>query len=110
MSGVAPGLQMRFKALHAFTSRLPQVEADLEAPLEGKSTKASLQAGVWHGYLAECEGMIQKYQAVYENLAVILTGGDAAAVKDKLKMCTFAHPNLVLFGLTLMLRYDIEKL
>ena len=107
--GIAPGLQLRFKALHAFTSRLPLVEADTAVPLAGDSTKASIQAGVWHGYLSECEGLIQKYQAVHEDLMVILTGGDASAVKDKLKMCTFAQPNLVLFGLTVMLRYDIDK-
>ena len=83
--------------------------ADMEAGLYGESTETSIQAGVWQGYLSECGGMIRKYRAKYEHLKVIITGGDAAAVKDKLKMTIFAFPDLVLYGLMQMLKYDIEK-
>ena len=106
---ISPGLRMRFKALNGYTARLPLVEADTEAGLSGDSTVTSIQSGVWQGYLSECEGMIGKYNAIYEHLMVIITGGDAAAVKDKLKMTIFAFPDLVLFGLMQMLKYDIEK-
>ena len=81
----------------------------MEAALYGETTETSIQAGVWQGYLSECEGMIRKYEAMYERLMVIITGGDAAAVKDKLKMTIFAFPDLVLYGLMQMLKYDIEK-
>ena len=100
---------MRFQALQELTARLPLVPADPEAPLYGQSTTGSIQSGVWQGYLSECEGMIRKYDAKYEHLVVIITGGDAAAVKDKLKMTIFAFPDLVLYGLMQMLKYDIEK-
>ena len=106
---IAPGLRMRFQALQEHTARLPLVPADSEADLYGQTTTASIQSGVWQGYLSECEGMIRKYEAIYEHLMVIITGGDAAAVKDKLKMTIFAFPDLVLFGLMQMLKYDIEK-
>ena len=106
---ISPGLRMRFQALQEHTARLPLVPADPEAPLYGQSTTGSIQSGVWQGYLSECEGMIRKYDAKYEHLVVIITGGDAAAVKDKLKMTIFAFPDLVLYGLMQMLKYDIEK-
>ena len=106
---ISPGLLMRFKALHAFTARLPQLSPQDDVPLVGDSTSASIQAGVWQGYLAECEGMIEKYCAQYENLIVILTGGDAERLKDKLKKTIFAQPHMVLCGLGFMLDEYIKN-
>ena len=107
--GIAPGMYMRFKALHSYTSRLPMVAPDRDVPLFGRTTETAIQAGVLQGFLSECEGLIRKYNTEYENLTVILTGGDADMVQDKIKMTTFALPNLVLYGLMTILRYGIEK-
>jgi type III pantothenate kinase len=106
---ISPGMRMRFQALKEHTARLPLVSADPHAALYGQTTETSIQSGVLQGYLSECEGMIQKYRTIYEDIAVIITGGDAAVVKDNLKMTIFAFPDLVLYGLMLMLKYDIEK-
>lgn len=106
---IAPGMYMRFKALHSYTSRLPMVVPDRKAPLFGQTTEAAIQAGVLQGFLSECEGLIRKYDAEYKPLKVILTGGDADLVQDKIKMTTFALPNLVLYGLMTILKYDIER-
>ena len=107
--GISPGLRMRFRALNEHTARLPLVPPDADAALYGQTTEKAIQSGVWQGYLSECEGLVQKYSSIYEELNVIITGGDAVWVKDKLKMTIFAFPDLVLFGLMLMLKYDIEK-
>lgn len=106
---ISPGLYMRFKALNAYTDRLPLVGLNPEIPLFGQTTETSIQAGVLQGCCSECEGMIRKYTAEYKNLKVILTGGDADMLQDKIKMTTFALPNLVLYGLKEILKYDIEK-
>ena len=106
---IAPGMYMRFKALHTYTSRLPMVAPTRDIPLFGRTTETAIQAGVLQGFLSECEGLIRKYIAEYDNLTVILTGGDADLVQDKIKMTTFALPNLVLYGLMTILKYDIEK-
>lgn len=106
---IAPGLYMRFKALNAFTSRLPMLAPEAGVPLVGQTTETAIQAGVLHGFLSECEGLIRKYNAEYEDIIVILTGGDAELLQDKIKMTTFAFPNLVLYGLMTLLKYDIEK-
>ena len=107
--GISPGLGMRFHALKEHTARLPLVRLHPDAPLYGQSTEASIQSGVFQGYLAELEGLILKYMAVYKDVKVILTGGDAPVVKDKLKMAIFAFPDMVLYGLMEMLKYELEK-
>lgn len=106
---IAPGMYMRFKALNAYTSRLPLVGPDTDIPLFGRTTEEAIQAGVLQGFLSECEGLIRKYSTEYKQLKVILTGGDADLVQDKIKMTTFALPNLVLYGLMTILKYDVEK-
>ena len=96
---IAPGLQMRFRALSDYTARLPLCSLDGNVPMVGTSTQGCIQAGVWHGFVSECATMIEKYRSHYEEENVILTGGDAAMLKDNLKNSIFAHPNLVMYGL-----------
>src|SRR5690606_38717139 len=43
---ISPGIQLKFKALHTFTARLPFVEAVTNFPTIGENTTASIQSGV----------------------------------------------------------------
>jgi len=106
---IAPGLTMRFKALHTFTSRLPLINQTADAPLIGNSTETSIQSGVMNGLLAETEGIINRYREKYRDLRVILCGGDAHFFENKLKASIFASPDLVLIGLNSILIYNVEK-
>jgi type III pantothenate kinase len=107
--GITPGLQMRFKALHTFTSKLPLVSLEKEATLIGKSTVDSIRSGVLNGVIAEVDGMIDRYRTSYPDLKIILTGGDANYFDGKLKNNIFVVPNLVLLGLKDILKYNVEK-
>jgi type III pantothenate kinase len=60
-----------------------------------------------NGALAEMEGIIQRYQQLYPSLKIILTGGDHNYFDKRLKIKTFAAPNLVLEGLNLILEFNI---
>jgi type III pantothenate kinase len=112
---IAPGLRMRFQALHTFTGRLPLLE--LPPPTEvvqliGTSTASSLLSGVVGGTAAEVRGLVANYQQRYPGLAVVLTGGDApylAAALTPLAGCIFAVPELVLLGLDKILRYNVDN-
>ena len=53
--------------------------------------------------------MIEKYCSHYEGVNVILTGGDAAMLKDNLKNSIFAHPNLVMYGLYVIMSKYVEN-
>jgi type III pantothenate kinase len=109
---IAPGLRLRFQALHTFTGRLPLVElpADLAAaiPLTGDSTQAAIQSGVLNGAAAEVNGLIDRYREQFPELGVVLAGGDAAFFQPRLKGPIFAIPELVLLGLHRILAYNVE--
>lgn len=101
---IAPGLNMRLKAMHKFTGRLPLVElADFEE-LEGYDTATSMLSGVMNGAVFELKGFIENYNLQYSDLQVVLCGGDANFFDTRLKSSIFAHalktePDLVLIGL-----------
>lgn len=104
---IAPGMTMRFRAMHEFTARLPLAEAREEVGLIGRSTQTCLQSGVIFGVVAEMEGFIARYTEKFESLRVFLCGGDARFFENKLKASIFAIPELVLSGLNSILTYNV---
>ncbi|WP_426489819.1 type III pantothenate kinase [Hymenobacter sp. 102] len=110
---IAPGLAMRFRALHTFTGRLPLVEkpaAETEdIPLTGTDTQAAIRSGVLNGAAAEVSGMLAEYEARYPGLAVVLAGGDAPFFRARLKRPIFVVPELVLLGLHRILVYHVAS-
>ncbi|MCK5535364.1 MAG: type III pantothenate kinase [Bacteroidales bacterium] len=103
---ISPGLNMRFKALHQFTDKLPLLEPNFNAPFIAKNTNDAILAGVQNGILFEINEYINQTSLKYHNLKVILTGGDAFYFDNKLKKSIFAEPNLVLLGLNRILDYN----
>ena len=103
---IAPGLHMRFSALAEGTARLPLVEPKPDAEVLGKSTEASILSGVIHGMHFEIDGMIEHYGEQFPDLQTVLTGGDATLLKNSIKNPIFAAPNLVLFGLYRILKFN----
>ncbi len=101
--GISPGLNMRLKSLHTFTARLPLVKVRDYSELLGQDTESSIIAGTYQGMICEIEGIIHRFQQQYPVLKVIFTGGDANYFDKKLKNNIFAHPNLVLQGLNIIL-------
>lgn len=102
---ISPGLSMRLKAMHTFTSNLPLVSLKL-TPLEGKSTEQCLQSGASNGTLVEMKGIIEGYRRKYEDLSIIIGGGDADFFDKNLKLNTFVDSNLVLEGLRTIFMYN----
>ncbi len=73
---ISPGIKMRLKAMHTLTSNLPL--ASFEKPqLIGTSTTKCLQSGATNGTLAEMKGLIKQFQDEFQNLSIIIGGGDA---------------------------------
>lgn len=96
---ISPGMEMRFKAMHQFTAKLPLVEADWNVPLIGYDTKTNLQSGVVFGMAKEIDGIIDAYNEKYGNFNVVLTGGDIGIFEPHLKNKIFADPDLIFKGL-----------
>jgi type III pantothenate kinase len=103
---ISPGLRMRFKAMNAFTARLPLVEPDEAAELTGDSTIRCMQSGVFFGIVDEMNGMIRRYSEKYPEIKIILCGGDTPFFENKLKASIFASPELVLGGLNSILLHN----
>ena len=107
--GISPGIQMKFKALNTFTSKLPLVEADFSFnELVGNNTQNSILSGVLNGSATEIDGIIDNYKTQFTDIICILTGGDSEYLAKRLKNAIFAHQNLVLKGLNDILNYNIE--
>ena len=106
--GITAGVHMRFKALNAFTSRLPLVEPRYPDFLIGRNSDESILTGVMNGIRAEMDGIIEEYKLLYPDIITLFTGGDMFYFEKNLKNNIFAIPNLVLNGLNLILEYNLE--
>lgn len=105
--GISPGISMRFKALHHYTSKLPLIEVDYSyTELIGNTTQTSILSGVLNGILLEIDGIINQYQKQFPDLICVLTGGDSEYLAKRLKNSIFVHQNLVLKGLNDILNYN----
>ncbi len=107
---ISPGIRMRLKALHAFTDKLPLVEAEGRLPEMGKDTETAIRAGVMRGVEHELNGYIESLRHKYPQLLVFLTGGDEIPFDTKLKSIIFADKFLVLKGLNHILRYNNDEI
>nr|WP_229091522.1 type III pantothenate kinase [Bacteroides nordii] len=103
---ISPGLQMRFKALHQFTGRLPLVAPQGCTPALGKDTETAMRAGVWKGIEYEISGYITAMKHKYPEVLVFLTGGDDFSFDTNVKSVIFADRFLVLKGLNRILNYN----
>ncbi len=104
---ISPGLHMRYRAMDEFTHALPLVDPPESVDqLMGLSTNQALQYGGKTGILFELEGYIEALRKVYDGINIILTGGDAYYFVGSTKKGIFVVPDLVLFGLQKILRYQ----
>jgi len=106
---ISPGMKMRFKALHTFTGKLPLIDFSGDDCLTGNDTVGSINSGVLNGTLAEIEGVTARYSEIHPGLKIILSGGDVNYFDKRLKISTFAVPNIVIHGLQQILEFNVFK-
>ncbi|MFT4062123.1 MAG: type III pantothenate kinase [Edaphocola sp.] len=103
---ISPGLDMRFRALHQFTDKLPLVSEKGELVIPGYDTETSIRSGVVMGIGAEIDGMVNFYKEQFPGLNVLLTGGNAHLFADKLKNKVTTDARLLLKGLQAILKFN----
>ncbi len=104
---ISPGAQMRSKAMHAFTARLPEVDINIPADFIGQSTITALQNGAFRGAALEIEGFVGLFQKQFSPLNIILTGGDAVFFQAIISISNVTfEPNLTLYGLNNILIFN----
>lgn len=104
---ISPGIQMRFKALHTFTGKLPLIPFHEKQIMIGRDTESSILSGVLNACIFETEGFIQHYRSLFPGLQIILSGGDSSFFEKRLKSGIFAAPNIVLKGLNEILDHNV---
>jgi len=106
---ISPGLQMRFKALNYFTGKLPLVSYSDEFQTIGKNTTDAIRAGVQNGILYEIAQTIELFNKNYQNLQIVMTGGDSIFFDKKLNYSIFVHFNITLIGLNRILEHNAKN-
>jgi type III pantothenate kinase len=106
---ISPGIKMRYNALHNLTANLPLLEVKPPKDLIGKSTSESIHSGIVNGILKEIDGIVLEYQKKYQDLTVILTGGDTKFLSKQLKSSIFANSNFLLEGLNFILEFNTNE-
>ena len=102
---IAPGIDLRYKALNDYTGNLPLLSEKSKPELIGRDTKQSIQSGVLNGIECEIQQFIQRYEEQFDDLTFFMTGGDARFFDLHSKNDIFADENLTLKGL-----YEIYKI
>ncbi len=106
---ISPGMEMRFKALNHFTGKLPLIGYADEIQGFGRNTIDAIRAGVQNGILYEIEQTIDLFNRNYQNLQIVMTGGDSIFFDKKLNYSIFVHFNLTLIGLNRILEHNAKK-
>ena len=97
---IAPGINMSMEALHAAAARLPRVAIQKPDRVVGKDTVGAMQSGVYWGYVALIDGLIDRIKAEYgQPMTVVATGGVASLFESASQRIDRFDHDLTLRGL-----------
>ena len=100
---IAPGLGIAADALFTHAAKLFRVEIVRPRQAIGHNTVATLQSGLFYGYVGLVEGLIKRLQAEMEGPAkVVATGGLADSLAREITAIDLVNPDLTLIGLRLL--------
>lgn len=104
---ISPGVEMRLKAMHTFTGKLPQASMEWAKDFVGDSTESSLQTGALHGTVNEIDGFVDRYTKRFGTITTIMCGGNTDFLANRCESEIFAAPNLVISGLNEILKHNL---
>lgn len=106
---ISPGIEMRYRALHNFTAKLPLLEKKYPDQFIGNSTENAIHSGISQAITLEIEGFICLYKQQFPSFITILTGGDTHFLLERIKNDIFANSNFLLEGLNHILEINIPR-
>ncbi|MFN0137468.1 MAG: type III pantothenate kinase [Phycisphaerae bacterium] len=105
---ILPGLQMSLDALHEDTAALPQIlmsAASATSTLPGKSTQSAMLGGVLYGAVGALREIVEQYANELKSWpTLIVTGGNAALLRERIDFADAWVPDLCLMGVALAYR------
>lgn len=101
---IAPGVQISAEALYLKTAKLPRIEVRKPAKAVGKTTVASMQSGLYHGYVGLTVNIIREIRRELgpPEASVIATGGFGRMMAAEVPEISLYEPDLVLEGLRIV--------
>ena len=100
---ICPGVEISADALFQRAARLPRVDVRKPDELIGRTTVASMQSGLFFGYVAMVEGIVSRMRAELSvdgsTTICVATGGLARAIADETDAIDEVQPDLTLTGL-----------
>jgi type III pantothenate kinase len=97
---IAPGVNLSHEALHSAAAQLPRVAVKRPPQVIGTTTITAMQSGIFWGYVAMVEGLVERIQGEYgEAGKVIATGGLAPLFFDATEAIDHLDMDLTLCGL-----------
>ena len=106
---ISPGMDMRLKAMHEYTAKLPLTDPGWPRLPFGDSTAHALQNGACLGMVMEIEGMLKRAKDALGDVFVVMTGGNAAFLADRLESQIFVAPELVTQGLFQIIEFNVKN-
>jgi type III pantothenate kinase len=99
---IAPGINLSMEALHQAAAKLPRIA--IQRPRGntaiGKDTVASMQSGVFWGYIALIEGLVARIKTEWgKPMTVIGTGGVASLFHGATSSIDHFDPDLTIRGM-----------
>ncbi len=100
---ICPGIGISADALFQRAARLPRVEIRNPGQVIGRTTVGSMQSGLYFGYAAMVEGILDRVRAeLGQPVRVVATGGYAALLAPETRSIEAVDPGLTLRGLRLI--------
>jgi type III pantothenate kinase len=100
---IAPGFTVASEALFARAARLPRVDFKRPSHLVGTNTVASIQSGIWYGYLGLIDGVLTRMkEEVTDVRTVVATGSLDRAMIEESRLIDRWDPDLTMQGLKLV--------
>jgi len=107
---IAPGINLSLDALVGATAKLPRIaiEAPAGTSVIGRTTEEQMHIGIYWGYVAMIEGLIERMKAeIGRPVRVIATGGLATLFDQHSQVFDSIEPDLTIQGLALL--YERSK-
>ncbi len=100
---IAPGVRISAEALYLKTAKLPRIEIRKPKRAIGRTTVASMQSGLYFGYIGLVTKTIEEIRKeLGKNARVVATGGFGAQVAGEIPAIEAYEPDLVLEGLRII--------
>lgn len=100
---ISPGITISMEALYQKAAKLPKIDIQRPDRIIGQSTIEAMQSGVFYGYIAQVDGIVQRIKKEWKTEpTVIATGGLAPLLVKASETIDVVDQYLTLNGLYLI--------